>query len=273
MNYVVVIYDTLRYDHVGRSGRRAIETPNWDAFADSAWSFSRCYAGSYPSQPHRCDCATGRFVYPFYGWQDLPDDEVHLVEALGRNGFRTHLISDGSLPITMGLARGFQTHEQIRTPIDADRLDRTPMPCPPEKSRLPEQMHKLWALRSELIEQGDETRWPQARVMKAAAQWLRREAAGKKPLLLWIESWRIHEPWIDPPGYVEMYDPGYEGERVALPAYSPTIDYLSAEELNHVRAMYAASVTFSTAARASTPWRPRSRTRGPCTRSARTCRF
>jgi arylsulfatase A-like enzyme len=44
---------------------------------------------------------------------------------------------------------------------------------------------------------------------------------------------------------VGEYDPGYEGEVVALPAYSPTTDYLTADELNHARAMYAASVTFS----------------------------
>jgi hypothetical protein len=44
---------------------------------------------------------------------------------------------------------------------------------------------------------------------------------------------------------VEEYDPGYEGEVVGLPAYSPTVDYLTPDELNHVRAMYAASVTFS----------------------------
>ncbi len=42
-----------------------------------------------------------------------------------------------------------------------------------------------------------------------------------------------------------MYDPNYAGEQVALPSYSPTCDYLSADELNHVRAMYAAAVTFS----------------------------
>jgi arylsulfatase A-like enzyme len=42
-----------------------------------------------------------------------------------------------------------------------------------------------------------------------------------------------------------MYDPDYDGEWVAYPSYSPTIDYLSPDELNHIRAMYAGSVTFS----------------------------
>ncbi len=258
MNFIVVIYDTLRHDHVGCNGMRPIHTPNWDRLAASGWNFTRCYTASYPSLPHRCDCATGRFVFPFYGWQPLPEDEVHLVRKLTDAGYRTHIISDGGLPISGGLGRGFGSHELVDVGLSDVDAEQCPMPCAPHKSRTPDRMREFWALRAKLIENGDEKEWPQARVMRAAADWLRisgtdsHDAAGgvsprnpAEPFFLWIESWRIHETWIDPPEYVEMYDPGYEGEWVALPSYSPTIDYLTPAELNHVRAMYAASVTFS----------------------------
>ena len=244
MNFIVVIYDTLRYDHVGCNGMRPVYTPNWDNLAASAWNFTRCYTASYPSLPHRCDCATGRFVFPFYGWQPLPEDEVHLVGKLTDAGYRTHLISDGGLPISGGLARGFGSHELIDVGLKQVDATQCPLPCAPHKSRNPERLRQFWALRAQLIENGDEKQWPQARVMRAAADWLAAQA-NEQPFFLWIESWRIHETWIDPPEYVDIYDPGYEGERVALPSYSPTIDYLTPEELNHVRAMYAAAVTFS----------------------------
>lgn len=245
MNFVVIIYDTLRYDYVGCNGRRPVHTPNWDTFAASAWSFARCYAGSYPSLPHRCDCATGRFVFPFYGWQNLPEDEVHLVQKLTDAGYRTHLISDGGLPISGGLARGFQSHDLVGPAVSEQRVAKCPLPCAAYKSRIPEQLRREWALRSQLIENGDEGEWPQAQVMRAAAGWLTARSQEPQPFFLWVESWKIHESWIAPPRYVDIYDPGYEGEEVALPSYSPTVDYLSADELNHIRAMYAASVTFS----------------------------
>lgn len=88
MNFIVIIYDTLRYDHVGCNGMRPILTPNWDRMANKAWNFSRCYTGSYPSLPHRCDCASGRFVYPFYGWRTMPEDEVNLCAKLTEEGYR-----------------------------------------------------------------------------------------------------------------------------------------------------------------------------------------
>lgn len=48
-----------------------------------------------------------------------------------------------------------------------------------------------------------------------------------------------HEPWDPPRRYVEMNDPAYEGEEVIYPVYGPK-DYMSDNELEHVRALCAA---------------------------------
>ena len=247
MNFIVIIYDTLRYDYVGYNGVRQILTPNWDRLADKAWNFSRCYTGSYPSLPHRCDCATGRFVYPFYGWRPMPEDEVNLCAKLTENGYRTHTISDGGMWAGQGPGSGFESNEIVKAGVEVTQEDlaSTPLPCAPRKSRNPESLRQSWALRKKLIEAGDESNWAIAKVMTTAADWVSRQSDQDRPFFLWIESWRIHEAWIDPPRYVDLYDPGYEGEKVALPSYSPSIDYLTPAELNHLQAMYAGAVTFS----------------------------
>jgi len=186
-------------------------------------------------------------VFPFYGWQALPEDEVNLCAKLTEAGYRTHIISDGNMFSHQGPGRGFESHEVVHpgaAPTDAE-IAAMPLPCAPFKSRNPAALQKNWAIRAKLIEAGDESQWAQARVMRSASDWVAAQAKTDKPFFLWIESWRIHETWIDPPQYVDLYDPGYQGEWVAHPSYSPTIDYLSPAELNHVRAMYAASVTFS----------------------------
>jgi len=247
MNFIVVIYDTLRHDYVGCNGKRPIQTPNWDRFAQKAWNFSRCYTGSYPSLPHRCDCATGRFVYPFYGWQPLPKNEVNLCQKLVEAGCRTHHISDGSMWANNGPGVAFQSIDHIRpgVTVTADDVAATALPCAPHKIRNPAKLYETWALRNKLVAAGSEENWTQARIMLAASEWVAGQSKKDQPFFLWIEAWRIHEPWIDPPQYVDLYDPGYKGEWVSAPSYSPTIDYLTPAELNHIRAMYAASVTFA----------------------------
>ncbi|RLF22751.1 MAG: hypothetical protein DRN15_08265, partial [Thermoprotei archaeon] len=59
---------------------------------------------------------------------------------------------------------------------------------------------------------------------------------------LYVDFFDPHEPWDPPKWYVDMYDPDYKGEEVIYPAYGPC-DYLTEDELEHCRALYAAEVT------------------------------
>ncbi len=43
MNIVLVIFDSLRKDHVGAYGNNWIHTPHLDAFAKESVVFNRCY--------------------------------------------------------------------------------------------------------------------------------------------------------------------------------------------------------------------------------------
>jgi arylsulfatase A-like enzyme len=59
---------------------------------------------------------------------------------------------------------------------------------------------------------------------------------------LLVDCFDPHEPWDPPQEYVEIYDPGYAGREIICPRYGPS-DYLSTEELRHMRALYAGEVT------------------------------
>ena len=60
MNVILLVIDTLRYDHIGANGNEWIRTPNFDRFADQGTVFENSYAASYPTIPHRTDVITGR---------------------------------------------------------------------------------------------------------------------------------------------------------------------------------------------------------------------
>ena len=46
MNIVVIVIDTLRYDHIGAHGNPRVKTPNLDRLAAESWVFDHAYAAS-----------------------------------------------------------------------------------------------------------------------------------------------------------------------------------------------------------------------------------
>jgi arylsulfatase A-like enzyme len=78
-------------------------------------------------------------------------------------------------------------------------------------------------------------------VMGAAAEWLERNL-GHEQTFLWLDVFDVHEPWDPPRGYIDMYDPGYEGEEIVYPKRGPCDDFSAAEQ-QHIRALYAANIT------------------------------
>lgn len=90
-------------------------------------------------------------------------------------------------------------------------------------------------LRNVSARQGEEDCFP-AQTMRHAAQWLEKNRG--KRFFLYVDTFDPHEPWDPPRWYVDLYDPGYEGEKVFYPVYGPA-DYLTKRELKHARALYA----------------------------------
>src|SRR5207253_8774496 len=82
VNFIVIVSDTFRYDYLGANGNAWIKTPELDAFSRIAVNFVRCTISSFPTIPTRTDWFTGRYSFPFHGWQPLDPKATVLAGVL-----------------------------------------------------------------------------------------------------------------------------------------------------------------------------------------------
>ena len=116
MNIILIMSDTLRFDHLGCYGNDWIHTPYIDRFAQDAIVFDRAHCGSFPTVPCRNDVLTGRWTFTYKPWAPLGADETVLAEVLGEAGYLTALFVDTPHPFAPGFnyQRGFKAWELIR---------------------------------------------------------------------------------------------------------------------------------------------------------------
>ena len=245
MNIIIVMSDTLRFDHVGYYGNDWIKTPNLDAFASKCMAFNNAYQASFPTIPTRTDMFTGKYTFPFRGWTPLPENEIILSEELGKLGYVSMLICDTPHLVRDGhrFDRGFSAWDWIRGQ-EGDRSItddvKVELPCAPEKIRGPERMRQNH-YKHRTVHWKTERDTFVARTMQRACDWLERNYTHEK-FFLYIDTFDPHEPWDPPQYYVDMYDPGYKGDVVDHPVYD-YCDYLTDAEIKHTRAHYAGEVT------------------------------
>ena len=244
MNFIVIISDTLRRDHLGCYGNDWIYTPNLDKLATESVVFDHAYTGSFPTIPNRTDLMTGRFCFTYTDWAPLSPKYPVMAELLGQAGYVSMFIVDTPHLLNNGyhFDRGFSGWEWIRGQ-ENDRLMTDPIevkiPCDPQKLRATTKTVTQY-LRN-VSQRRYEEDYFAPRTMSEAARWLERNRKQEK-FLLYVDTFDPHEPWDPPPYYTDLYDPGYEGEEVIYPIYGPA-DYLTPAELKHVRALYAGEVT------------------------------
>ena len=245
MNVILIVNDTFRRDHLGCYGNDWIKTPNLDKFAQHAALFEQCYIASYPTVPNRWDLITGRFGFPFRGWQPLDPNDITLAQILSRHGMHTQMIWDTPMLGThdYNYTRGFKgvyfVHGQKGDPWITD---------PSLPIRMPAQPHKIKSTSSltsylrNHFHREHEREFCVARTFSDAIDWLETNH-NHTSFFLWIDMWDPHEPfdcpWYD---YGLYADPHYEGDRMMYPQYGrPT--YMTEEEQRNARALYAGNVT------------------------------
>ncbi len=244
-NFVVVMLDTLRYDHVAFLGNTYMQTPNIDAFAAQSLVFDKFYSGGFPTLLNRVELFAGRHSFTYMAWEDMKAGEIVLADMLNQVGYTTAIIFD-----TWHLKandnsydRGFGASQWIRGQ-EADRYRTTPLwpdlPAAEEKLRSVSGVRQY--LRNVSEREGEEDYFV-AQTMQAAIDWLRQNHDQGK-FYLHVDSFDPHEPWDPPQKYVDLYDPGYVGDEVIYPAYAPP-DYLTPAELNHMQALYSAEATMA----------------------------
>ena len=250
MNVIVIVNDSLCLDSLGCYKNDWIKTPNIDRLASESAVFDYCYSEGLPTVPTRTTFFTGRFTFPFRGWQRLEPTDVLLAELLWNKGITSCLITDTyhlHKP-TMGFARGFDYVQHIRghegdpwildesIKVDVDKYYKGNGKDKAVRQQLTQY------LRNTHFWKGEEDTFV-ARVMNEGINWLERQTK-KDNLFLWLDCFDPHEPWDPPPPYNRMYtDPNYNGKDIIHPIPGPVEGYLSPEELHHIKMLYAGKVS------------------------------
>jgi len=246
MNIILLVSDTFRYDNLFDRAAMPVRTPELDRFSQRAVSLSNLYVSSFPTIPHRTDLTSGRYGWPWYGWQDRrQSSRNHLPELLGQAGYVTQLLCDCPHLFSAGFQFGFNAAYALRGQ-EADmpflRMNHPiEQAMPPEKTRYGRHFQgrnlvdiARWTNRYWYREAD---RFP-PRTAAQAVEWLE-ENYLYDPFFLWVDFFDPHEPW-DPPEYmVRRYDPDYRGTPMLHPNYGHAND-LTPEELRNLRAHYSA---------------------------------
>ena len=244
MNFIVIMCDTLRPDYLESYGNLTF-SPTSKKFAEQAAVFDNAWTGSFPTVPNRTDLFTGRYGEPFHPILPLSYSAVTLPGILRCNGYATQLICDNPHLISLGCNFDYPFHawdfirgqEVYRYILDHTR---TKLPFGEKRwSHVEKDAHVLQMLQNSR-DWKEEADWPTYRTYQAAIKWLRRNYKREK-FFLWIDGFDPHEPALPPPGYEEMYDPGYDGIRYCMPAYQSK---LNEAEVNNFIARYKGTVTF-----------------------------
>ena len=116
MNVIVIINDTWRWDYMGCYGNDWIKTPNLDKLASESAQFDYCYSEGLPTVPTRKTFFTGRYTFPFRGWQRLEPTDVLLAEILWNKGYTSAMFTDvyHLHKPSMAFERGFDYTKHIR---------------------------------------------------------------------------------------------------------------------------------------------------------------
>ena len=252
MNFVFIITDTLRRDYLNCYADTAevsgfeggVHTPSLDALAAESTVMERCYEGSFPTMPTRSDIMTAKYCFHTYGWAPMPKGTVTLQALFRRAGYVTQLITDHVQMLAPGMNyhQGFNGHQWIRGQVGEPFItapSTATLKCDRGKLRQPENWVDQY-LRNISVRRS-ESDYYCAQTMAAACEWLEANRTHDR-WLLYLDTFDVHEPWDPPSWFVDLYDPGYEGDQVVYPRYDRA-GYLADAELRHVKALYAGEIT------------------------------
>jgi arylsulfatase A-like enzyme len=116
-NVLLIVVDTLRWDHVGSYGASQRDTtPAIDAFARDSIRFERAYATAPWTRPSIGSMITGLYPSSHGGTGvdiPLPDDAVTLAEILWQRGYSTQgVVSNWVISRGNGFAQGFDDYHE-----------------------------------------------------------------------------------------------------------------------------------------------------------------
>lgn len=251
MNLLVLMLDTMRPDFLGAGGSTVCKTPALDRLASQGAFFENAYA-EYPiTIPTRTALVSGIYTFTNRPWTPLRPYDLHIAELFREHGYRTAAFTDSPFREMFNMHRGFD--EFIRFPIKLQ-------PPPADFDEEVDLMEAAFPPGSEI----EEALWRNCAagflryyprklggvgielMVDEAIAWLDKNGRGDAPFFLWLDSFQPHEPWIPPEPYRSMYQDDYRGRFIPLPA-GPSIDWMTGDELEHVKALHMGEVTYTDA--------------------------
>ena len=184
LDVVLVTWDTVRWDHVGTSGRgggvraRPSHTPTWDRFAREGVRFTEARTTAPVTLSAHASILTG-LDPPRHGARDngiftLRATVPTLAEEFARAGYLTAaFVSAEVLHPRHGLDRGFERYDYF--------------------------VHRAEHAHTVPERRADKT-------VDTALAWLAR-APTERPLFLWVHLFDPHRPWDAPAPWRDRYDP------------------------------------------------------------------
>jgi arylsulfatase A-like enzyme len=255
MNVVLVIIDSLRKDHVGAYGNPWIQTPNLDALSKESLRFTRAYPESLPTICARRAIHTGMRTWPFrdwrrykgidiglWGWQPIPEGQTHLAEILKKNGYATLSVTDNmhQYKASMNFQLGFDVFDFIRGQTTDNFMPNWTYP-PEEVGRALGMEEYFQQYFANVAYRQQEEDWFSPQVFTRASEVLEVASEGQ-PFFLVVDNYDPHAPYDAPEEYAALYDEPYDGLEPFSPVYGPS-NYLTARQLQRMRALYAGEVT------------------------------
>ena len=277
LNVVVICLDTFRADIVGPGKKLShVATPALDQLAAESVRFTECFTEPGPTVQVRNGCFTGMRGFPFrngfYGWHEIPDEQLTVAERLVERGYATGLIGDTPhmFKPNMNHTRGFTTFEHIRGQTSdswkigawdsiaevfkdyfGDYVPRAPEDSAADLYKEGQVLQYLHNIR----DRASEDDWFAPRVFDAASRWVRENAANS-PFFLWVDCFETHEVFDPPVSYIAPYNDTWEGPKYQQLDHilDPTLhsdmrgassEGVSPELADYYTACYLGEVTFT----------------------------
>jgi arylsulfatase A-like enzyme len=250
MNIIMIVLDSLRWDHLGCLGNDWIDTPNIDRFSQEAVIFENAYPEGLFTLPMRTSLFTGNFTLNSRPWGYLTKFDVILPEILDEYDYTSVFITDvyHYFKPAGNFHRGFHSWNFIRgQELDAyiskpHGKDLNDYMKPAMKGTLSHRLLDQYLRNTAHFETEED--YFSARVFNEAINWVETNHQHHKQFFMMIDSFDPHEPWDPPEPFDTKYtDPKYKGPKLIAPKYGP-VDWMTKEELEYVRGLYAGEVSF-----------------------------
>jgi arylsulfatase A-like enzyme len=245
MNIVVVMLDSLRPDFMGCYGNPDIKTPYMDAIAARGTVYTKAYAEYPVTVPARTALVSGCYTFTNRPWCPLRSYDMHIAEVLKEHGYTTAAFTDTPFNVGANMDRGFDKFEWVavgkchRPVVEGRDVDISNAYFPPHTSHREKDFYRHTMINREYSMEVNGKICPEL-LFDAAIEWL--EANADSKFFLWVDTFDPHEPWCPVPPYDSMYQKDYKGRYIPMPI-GPTSDWMTEEDIRHVRALYAGDAT------------------------------